>query len=220
MTRVSQPQAVPVFLDDYETRGSNQTILLNTLSTFFPEGEQFFIDAVRHYRGKAPQEQQTDISRFIGQEAYHSKAHVAINEKLYKDGYKDVSMIVQFFLSKLMKYCPKLSLHVTAHLEHYTATLARQVLDGEYQLELGQAVPWYTHAFEEWEHRFVSWDLLNSVGSKFLNKLLFPVTSVVFITTIAIMYVLNGGRWDTQLFKKLFKNVPELLRYMKPGFRP
>jgi len=220
MTRVSKPRRIDFDVDAYEVVGSNQTILLNTLSTLFPEGEAFFINAVRHYRYKAPEEQQADISRFIGQEAFHSIAHEQINQKLYANGYKDVTKIVRFFLGNFMRFTPKLSLHITAHLEHYTATLARQVLDGVYKFEPGQKDVWVRHAVEEWEHRVVSWDVLNVVGSKWVSKALFPITSFVFIATVAAMYVINGGRWDKELFKKLFSNLPKLIEYMKPGFTP
>lgn len=52
------------------------TVFWNTLSMLFPEGEQFFVKSVRSFRDKIESEQlQNEISGFIGQEAFHTKAH-------------------------------------------------------------------------------------------------------------------------------------------------
>lgn len=222
MIHVSQPKRFQSGVTTIPTRGSNQTILLNTLSTFFPEGEAFFIESVRHFRKVVEKgsDLDTDISRFIGQEAFHSIAHSDLNSRLYQSGYKDVTRIVRFCLGMIFKMSPKLSLHVTAILEHYTATLARQVLDGVYVLSPEERELWVYHATEEWEHRRVSFDVLKLVGSVKASRFLFPLVSLIFFMTMAIMYVMNGGRWDYKLLVKLSWNVPELCRYMKPGFNP
>src|SRR3546814_7728897 len=55
----------------------------NALSLFFPDGERFFIHAVRHYRAQIvePQLQQA-VTAFIGQEAMHGREHTECNEML------------------------------------------------------------------------------------------------------------------------------------------
>lgn len=222
MRHVSKPKPFVFDLNSIPLVGSNQRILLGTLSTFFPEGEAFFINAVRHFRGVVEKgtDLDADISAFIGQEAHHSVAHDKLNRRLYDIGFKNVTVIVAACLGMIYKMSPKLALHVTAILEHYTATLAKQVLNNVYDLTEEEAAIWHQHAIEEWEHRRVSFDVLKLVGSTTCSKLLFPLVSMVFFLTMVVMYVLNSGRWDTKLFIKLGKNIPELCRYMTPGFYP
>ncbi|HET8687456.1 MAG TPA: metal-dependent hydrolase, partial [Methanosarcina sp.] len=78
MSRVSIPKPIPVDVEKLShIQHTNQTILLHTLSTLFPEGEAFFVRSVRHYRHQLQRgsELDIDVGRFIGQEAHHSLAH-------------------------------------------------------------------------------------------------------------------------------------------------
>ena len=208
MIKVSKPKAFDFNIKEIRATGSNQIILMNTLSTFFPEGERFFIKSVRKYRDVVDRTSDLgiDISRFIGQEAFHSVAHEQLNKKLYTYKYADLTKQVNFWLTLAFKVSPKFSLHTTAILEWYTAYLAKQVLADRYDMTEAEKKLWYVHATEEWEHRHVAEDLLELVGSKTVNKILFPVVSFIFFVTIAITYIINGGSWDKELFRKLIAN--------------
>ena len=56
--------------------GLNVSQFLNTMSLFFPVGERFFIDSVRHYRDQiTDSELKKAVTAFIGQEAMHGREH-------------------------------------------------------------------------------------------------------------------------------------------------
>ena len=103
-----------------------------TLSSLFPEGESFFVEAVRNYRTQITDPiLKAQIAGFIGQEAMHTKEHQALNDAIVKQGFpvdkmdRDVGKLLHF----VQKVLPKsMQLAVTAALEHYTAILAEQLL--------------------------------------------------------------------------------------------
>jgi len=58
------------------------THFMTALSALFPEGEKFFVDSTRAVRQNPKLSDpvlQKEISAFIGQEAMHSKEHLAFN---------------------------------------------------------------------------------------------------------------------------------------------
>ena len=60
--------------------GRNVSQFLNTLSLFFPVGERFFIDSVRHYRDRVQDpDLKKAVAAFIGQEAMHGREHEEYN---------------------------------------------------------------------------------------------------------------------------------------------
>ncbi len=63
--------------------------LLAVLSGLFPDGEEMFIESVRHYRELVTD---TDLSRqvnaFIGQEVVHGRQHRKLNKRLAELGYR------------------------------------------------------------------------------------------------------------------------------------
>src|SRR5699024_4378992 len=67
------------------------THFMNVLSVTFPDGERFFVDAVRALRDRIDDaERQKEISGFIGQEAMHSLEHKAFNELMANKGYEEL----------------------------------------------------------------------------------------------------------------------------------
>ena len=226
MSRISKPKRMSISPENIvNVPMDNERILLASLSSLFPEGEAFFVRAVRSFRSSLPKEHslQEDISRFIGQEAFHSLAHAEINTLLYGKGTYCPDWVAKPFLNKLSIVSPRLSLHVTAILEHWTATLAKDVLNNTYDMTIAEQALWHTHAVEEIEHRHVSYELLCLTGNKLTplwSKLLFPIVSIVFLLTTAFLYVQNGGTFDMKLLKKLSHNTPELVKYMLPNYIP
>ena len=58
------------------------------LSAVFPDGEDFFVRSVRHYRDQITDpELKRQVAGFIGQEAMHGREHRALNNRLDQLGY-------------------------------------------------------------------------------------------------------------------------------------
>src|SRR6476661_7213106 len=59
-----------------------------SLSAVFPDGEDFFVRSVRHYRSEITDaELKRQVAGFIGQEAMHGREHRAFNNRLDELGY-------------------------------------------------------------------------------------------------------------------------------------
>ena len=57
------------------------TLFMAMLSAFFPSGEKFFVESVRHYRERITDKKlKAAVSGFIGQEAIHGREHEKLNE--------------------------------------------------------------------------------------------------------------------------------------------
>ena len=66
---------------DYYGNDAHLTTMWNALSVLFPEGERFFVDSVRRFRGRIEDPALlAEITAFIGQEAMHSKEHAALSQ--------------------------------------------------------------------------------------------------------------------------------------------
>ncbi|HWB66074.1 MAG TPA: metal-dependent hydrolase [Mycobacteriales bacterium] len=146
--------------------------LIAALSSVFPDGEDFFIRSVRHYR-----DQITDpvlkqqVAGFIGQEVTHGREHRALNARLDELGYhtKFVERMTRRGIAFRERHvAPIVNLASTAALEHFTATLAELVLrDQQTQDSFGHdAVKnlFLWHALEEAEHKAVAFDVYRAVG--------------------------------------------------------
>jgi hypothetical protein len=142
------------------------------LSAVFPDGEDFFVRSVRHYR-----DQITDpvlkrqVAGFIGQEAMHGREHRALNDRFDELGYpvKRIERMTKRGLAFRTRVAPPIAnLAATAALEHFTATLAEVLLrDGAARAEFGHPglehlFVW--HALEESEHKAVAFDVYKAVG--------------------------------------------------------
>src|SRR6476659_7747340 len=102
------------------------------LSAVFPDGEDFFVRSVRHYRDRITDpELKRQVGGFIGQEAMHGRQHRAFNDRLDELGYpvKRFERFTKWGLTTREKIAPPINnLAVTAALEHFTATLAELLL--------------------------------------------------------------------------------------------
>ncbi|MFZ3183529.1 MAG: metal-dependent hydrolase [Pseudomonadales bacterium RIFCSPLOWO2_12_59_9] len=221
------------------------THFMNNLSSLFPHGEKFFVDSVRAVRKQIEDPQlQKDISAFIGQEAMHSKEHQTYNDYAQAHGIDlDVlDMRIKVLLEWVTKFTTKKQrLAATCALEHFTATMAEQLLARE-DINMQMTDPrmyklWLWHAIEENEHKSVAYDAYLAVGGGYwLRTLTMASTSLMFIGVIA-WFQLDLLRKDGQLFnwsswkyglKALFgpRNgyitglIRPYLQYYKPGFHP
>ncbi len=142
------------------------------LSAVFPDGEDFFVASVRHFRDQITDSAlKRQVSGFIGQESVHGREHRVLNDRFAALGYptKQVEKFTQKGLALRFKYTPKkASLAMTAALEHFTATLAEMILsDPEARDMFGDETVknlFLWHALEEAEHKAVAFDVYKAVG--------------------------------------------------------
>src|SRR5688572_5781636 len=109
--------------------------LAASLSAVFPDGEDYFVRSVRHFRDQITDpDLKRQVNGFIGQEAMHGREHRLFNDRLAELGYpvKRIERLTKWGLGVRWKLAPaKSNLAATAALEHFTATLAELVLTNE-----------------------------------------------------------------------------------------
>lgn len=240
------PQTVP---RDWCGGDPFMTTFLGALSLLFPEGETFFVQSVKQHRELITDpELSREVVGFIGQEAMHGKEHRAFNDLLLAHGHAEAP-VVERRLKKFLKLVkrvlsPKSQLAVTTALEHFTATLAEQLLRRpELRDELDPQVRalWMWHALEEIEHKSVAFDVYqaadagNELGSYVRRVAIMILTTIVFfavqIGVHARLMARRGILWKpwtwarglTRMWIKpaLFvRLVPAYLSYFRPGFHP
>jgi uncharacterized protein len=157
------------YAEDGDIIGSH---LIASLSAVFPDGEDFFVRSVRHFRGDITDpDLKRQVSGFIGQEAVHGREHREFNDRLSQLGYptKQVERFTKKGLELRERIAPpKANLAATAALEHFTATLAEIILSDERARdmigheEVKNLFVW--HALEESEHKAVAFDVYKAVG--------------------------------------------------------
>jgi len=149
-----------------------QSHIAANLSAVFPDGEDFFVRSVRHFRDDITDpELKRQVGGFIGQEAMHGRQHRAFNDRLDELGYpvKRFERLTKKGLALRTRFAPaKANLAATAALEHFTATLAELLLTSEETRamfgndEVRNLFLW--HALEESEHKAVAFDVYKAVG--------------------------------------------------------
>lgn len=223
------------------------THFFNALQSTFPEGERFFIDAARALRDRlgdrVPEQLARDLRAFIHQEAWHGKAHDSWNEALAAAGYERM----EEFGAEMRRLriwageniAPMMRLAMTAGAEHMTASLARLLLYRREDL-VEQAVRpvrdllvW--HALEEVEHKAVCYDLFREAGGSYRLRVVGLV--IALIDTFRLVrqrhrYLLKkDGLWNLRTRLRSWRLIwgprgivgqlmPELMRYLRPGFHP
>jgi predicted metal-dependent hydrolase len=143
-----------------------------SMSAVFPDGEDFFVRSVRHYRDRIDDPVlKRQVAGFIGQEAMHGREHRVFNDRLAELGYpvEAIATWSRRFIQLRERLLPaQANLALTVTLEHVTALLAEVILtDEETQRLLGhEAVRdvFFWHALEESEHKAVAFDVYRSIG--------------------------------------------------------
>ncbi|HET8731243.1 MAG TPA: metal-dependent hydrolase [Moraxellaceae bacterium] len=234
-----QPESVPRY---WFNNDPVLTHFLNALSLSFPDGEQFFVDSVRHFRDVVTDpERQKDISGFIGQEAMHSLEHKGFNAMLAAQGYGEIAdkagSIARYLCNEGRKrFSPRAQLAVTAGLEHITAILANAILRQPGLLdEMDPSVRmlWLWHAIEETEHKAVAFDLYKDIDPGYRMRVRAFLTGslglLVFSSTWTWRFLKQDGmhrkpltllRGGARLARFLGGVVPDYLDYLRPGFHP
>ena len=220
-----------------------RTTFVTALSSVFPEGEFFFVEAVRHYRDRVTDPAlKADVSGFIGQEALHSLAHKAFNDAATVQGFQvdKLDRDIGILLRAVKRLSPPIfHLAVTACLEHYTAVFTEMLLKNDeliesFSPEIRNLYLW--HSVEENEHKNVAFDVYETVGGGYLLRAgtMIPVTVVFFAVILAFQARLLAK--DGQLlnirqnikglnyifgFKGVLSTlVPQYLDWFKPNFHP
>lgn len=222
------------------------TAFFNALSASFPQGERFFMDAVRPFRDRADPVLQRQIASFLAQEAVHSREHILFNQALVLQGY-DLNAI-DTYLKKRFDFgrkLPRLSqLCATVALEHFTAILAHALLAGGDDLAGAPAEMkrmWQWHAIEEIEHKAVAFDTFLAATRNFsplrrwwMRCASMALTTVMFFQFLAFgirTFFRNDGIDTPQSWRALLRYLwrePGLLRrampsyvaFFRPGFHP
>ena len=177
-----------VDLRSWHPRGLHVSHFFNALSIFFPEGETFFIDAVRHYKDRIPPEIEEDVKGFLGQEAMHSREHRRYNAALEAAGLpvKELERKVTEHLDFVRENAPAIEqLGATIALEHFTAIMADVLLSDGRHLEGADprmAALWRWHAIEETEHKAVAFDVFRAVAGESVGAYVRRSSNMLFTT--------------------------------------
>lgn len=215
------------------------------LSGGFPPGEESFIRSVRRFA-----DQITDpllkkrVAGFIGQEAMHGSEHRRLNARLVEMGY-GIDWFDREVVTKGQKRFER-RLHGHTHLamtsaaEHYTAVLAQRLLSSdELQAIPGEREVWNLlnwHALEELEHKSVAFDTYRATGGSEARRIAVMATMIAItlpftLSTLAFSVARDplARRQPVRLAREtyrlftgpIFRGVmPELAKYLRPGFHP
>ena len=221
-----------------------QSHLAASLSSVFPDGEDFFVRSVRHYRDQITDpDLKRQVAGFIGQEAMHGREHRALNERLARLGYptRFFERLTRRALALRERVAPPIAnLAATAALEHFTATFAQLLLSNDDARalfghdELRNLFLW--HALEESEHKAVAFDVYNAMGgSERLRVWTMRALTVGFIAGTAVQVVVGLIR-DASTYRpgalraswRRFRRSPimqthlwrQLRDYDRPDFHP
>jgi predicted metal-dependent hydrolase len=229
------------FAGDGDLLGSHLTACL---SSVFPDGEDFFVKSVRHFRDQITDpDLKRQVAGFIGQEAMHGKDHRAFNDLMIEHGYDEAPIIdgrLRKFLGFIRKTLPPMSqLAATTALEHFTAMLAEQLLaDERMHDDVHESVRplWLWHALEESEHKAVAFDVYKAVGgSERMRVLTMKFLRYGFVaavaTQVAVSLALDKQTYKPGVLRKslkrfsrspvVHKRVWEQLKdYDRPDFHP
>jgi len=220
------------------------THFMNALSTTFPDGERFFIHAVRNYEKEITDpELRAQIRAFIGQEANHGKEHEAFNQALIDQHKLPLESKITFMKKALSfakkRYSRREQLALTVGFEHFTAILANLMLQQTDFVEDIQGVyadMFMWHAVEETEHKAVAFDVFAATEDDYWLRVrgMAQATFFFLLITLRMQYSLlkhdnQLGNWRDALgFAKfllvkpgmLTRIIPEYLDFYRPGFHP
>jgi len=224
-----------------------RTRIMDAMQITFPEGERYFITAVRAFKEDITDPKQLeDVKAFTRQEAQHGIAHTNYNELLKKQGLpvdeilkENKDMIRNKYLGK---FSDEFNVALTAGYEHFTALMAeaffshKEVVEG-FDPRMRTMFAW--HAVEEMEHRSVAFDVMQQVAKVGYFKRTWAMAYGTWETmrsmfTIANIMLKSDGfsRWERlKLFGKnlgwmygrkgVFSSFAKpLLSYFKPSFHP
>lgn len=236
-----------VDMRDWHSGNVVLSAFFNGLSLSFPDGEAFFVNAVRaHAKNVEDPTLRQHVKGFMTQESIHSREHDVYNDQLIDQGFNRAKGMIKFnkkgldFVEK--KLGPTAALADTCAAEHFTAILADMLLSDD--RFMGDAHPemaklWRWHAIEETEHKGVAFDVFKASYPGFygylrrtfamaLTAFFFPLG--MFIGTIQMLRdkgdvfkwkdIAYAAKWfwvRPAFFPRMMLRV---LPYFKPSFHP
>lgn len=218
----------------------------NSLSVTFPQGEAFFIETVRRFRGQVPAPLAAQIDDFVRQEAYHTREHVAFNAQVKAAGYDtaEIEARIDESLAQTRQNHPVAQLCVTVSLEHFTAIFAHSMLthgDNFAGADREAQRMWTWHAIEEVEHKAVAFDTYMYLTRELKPLKRWAIRAMVFWNVSrnfiywrshdAIAFLMQDGMTRGEARRRLWWYLlgkPGVLRrvalpwlsYFKPSFHP
>lgn len=167
----------------------------------FPTGERFFNDSVRGALPYVSDERlRRDVRGFLGQEVTHGNEHERCVQRMRDHGidfHRELALFERFRrrLNDRVQALPEPArrqailwmLAFTAAAEHFTATLAGQVLEHnrwtDDVIDPDQRHLWLWHAAEEVEHRHVAYEVYHHVGGGYVRRCaaMVPLAAAVLV---------------------------------------
>lgn len=218
------------------------THISNVFSIFIPDGERFFIKAVKHYEDQLQDpELKAMVRAFVQQEAQHYKAQEYLNDDIKATGVAidPVLRRAEKTFKWFENYLPqKLQLSMTVALEHLTATGAEIILaEPKWQDQLHGKMNtfWSWHAIEELEHKSVAYDVYKEVGEGHGLRLIGATIVLGLLAGPVIYSIIELLKADGQLRdRKMYKHarraiaskkaakisMRNLKDYLSPRFHP
>ena len=218
--------------------------LAAALSSVFPDGEDYFVRSVRHFRDQVTDpDLKRQVAGFIGQEAVHGREHRVLNDRLAELGYptKEAERVTRWSLALRTKVAtPKSNLAATAALEHFTATLAEMLLTNQEARAMfghdGLRDLFLWHALEESEHKAVAFDVYKAVGGSERTRV-WTMKGLRFGFVVGISFQILGSLLrDRETYRRgrlraswrRFRHSPimsaevwaQLKEYDRPDFHP
>ena len=196
------------------------TAFFNALSFSFPEGEQFFIESVRHAAQHLDENSthkafKETVRGFIGQEASHRHIHKQYNTQLETLGLKNHwgpriakrKTRIRRILAKSPRH-HLYELAITAAYEHFTSILGNLTLESQgtaadwlAHADLPLQTLWRWHAAEECEHKTVAFDLYRQLGGSNRMRIGFFALITLHFSTDVMRQTINNLWHDRTLHK-------------------
>lgn len=212
-----------------------QTAVVDSFSIFLPEGERFFIRALKRYAKSAGDDAlSAEIRGYAVQEAYHTREHEDYNRSLVDLGYDLEKMEARVKWALRDNKDPILNVAVTCAIEHLTATFSIAMLRDRDVL-FRDAEPayrrlWTWHALEELEHAAVALHVYDKATEHrpgwqnylmrvlAMNSVLIPFFTILLLN-ISSMAKTDGIRRGPGLWWRFFKVAWVEPGYLRLGFR-
>lgn len=227
--------------DAYRTR------VFDAVQATFPDGERYFISAVRAFRDRITDPKLLqEVKDFTMQEGQHGQVHTHFNERLGRQGIRIDAFTRhtrEITEQRLKTMSPEYNIAMTAALEHFTAMMA-DLFFAEKDMMAGAdprvRAMFAWHAIEEMEHKAVAFDVMQKVAGVgyFTRVTAMAHASMMFslYTMVSPWYMLGMDGYSKieriKLYSKglgwllgprkgmLPRLAPLLASYFRPGFHP
>jgi uncharacterized protein len=158
----------------------------NAIQLTFPDGERFFIRAVRDVMRRVQDPELARQARaFMGQESVHGHEHERYFGVMRAHGFEIERYLarLQRFIGRLDRLPASLRVAITAGIEHHTATFGwmalRDPILRRFDPTMQALMVW--HAAEEVEHKAVAFDVMQAAGIGYVTRILgFVLGTVIF----------------------------------------